>query len=201
MRMTTNTSRMRTAAVTAAVLAAVAATAGCSSSDARRAREVDLARVADGVVASWSNSSALAARRLMEEYGAPDEARSGRLMWRGNGPWSQTVVWDQTPLYAPEDRDDLLEQTVVYLCAEEDIAKLAAFNPKIVVDRHMNTIAVRSSSQEVSYLTMNLADDIVNGRTTPERAREEYDRILRLSAAGKSSPYTAGLLFRFGTKP
>jgi hypothetical protein len=43
---------------------------------------------------------------------------------------------------------------------------------------------------------LNLADEIVNGRLSPEAARLGYVRALELDAAGKSSPSMRRLLFR-----
>ena len=52
-----------------------------------------------------------------------------------------------------------------------------------------------AGSEEVNYLVLNIADEIVNGKRTVGDAKAFRARILRLLDSGKSSPYLLGLLF------
>lgn len=153
----------------------------------------------DAIVDDWTNSSALAARHLIEEYGAPNEAQSDRLTWIGNGPWKRTVVWDQALPYVPVPSADIvvMEQTVDYPLTADQAAALKAFSPALTADVRRGELSSRSDREEINRLNLNLADDIVNGRQTVDEAKASYQRTLELEASGKSSPYLKGLPSKF----
>lgn len=154
----------------------------------------------EAVVSAWAVPSAQAARRLIEEYGAPEIVRSDRLIWIGNGPWKRTTVWDQAPLYVPTAADDseVMEQTLDYPLTASQAERLRAFSSALVADASRGELSARSNREEVNRLNLNLAVEIVAGRKSVEEARRQYARTLEFEAAGKSSPYMEGLLFKFG---
>ncbi|UPT74732.1 MAG: hypothetical protein M0D55_03130 [Elusimicrobiota bacterium] len=170
----------------AAVLAAAAMCGACA----------DLPRKAAVEVADrWSPPSAAAAKRLIELYGPPDDAQLNRLTWNRKGPWLRTAVWNRPQVYRSPRDFDLVEQTVRYPVSREKAAELVAFSGALLVDVAKGEMSSRASREEVNFLNLNLADEVVRGRKTVDEARVAYKRILELTAAGKSSAYVGGLRF------
>lgn len=182
------------------VAAALAALAGCGSIEQRPQAGTADGRKADAlyVIGFWANPSALEARRLIDEYGPPDEVYSSKLVWRGRGAWARTAVWDLPPQYVDESEKTVVEQTVLYPLGKDEIASLQSFSSNIVASRSEGTLGVRTNDEQVAYLTLNLADEIVKGEKSVDQAKVDYRRIQRLRDSGKESPYLMGLLFSFG---
>lgn len=151
--------------------------------------------MADTVVANWPPISAQAGRRLIEVYGVPDAVRSDQLVWRNNGPWKRTVVRDVTPPYVQAEDLGVVEQSIEYPLTPFQAAELAAFDRRLEYDSFRRELSARSDREEVNYLRLNLANDIVNRRMTPEQAQHLYTRTLALEAAGKTSTYMQVLHF------
>lgn len=156
---------------------------------------------AGAVIDRWSRPSADAARSLILRYGPPDETAPDKLTWRGKGSWLRTVVWNRHGLYRSPRDFDLVIQTVKYPVTRGQAAELVAFSDALVVNVDRGELSSRASREELNRLNLNLADEVARGIKSVEEARAAYQRALRLSAAGKSSPYMAGLLFTAGESP
>lgn len=165
-----------------------------SSADGIQAK-VYRSLMADTVVANWPPISAQAGRRMIEIYGVPDAVRSDQLVWRNNGPWKRTVVRDVTPPYVQAEDLGVVEQSIEYPLTTHQAAELAAFDRKLEYDSFRRELSARSDREEVNFLRLNLANDVVNRRATPEQAQHLYSRTLALEAAGKSSSYMQVLQF------
>jgi hypothetical protein len=148
------------------------------------------------VAASWHSQSKAMAKKVMEEYGPPDQILSDLLVWNSIGPWRKIAVWD-TEDYGFSDRGgpDTLEQTLSYAVPRDKRKDLADFSDEISVSKEGDEVSVRGNSEALNFLVLNLAHEIVQGAKDPADARLFYDRVCQLSQAGKSSPYTQGLLF------
>lgn len=147
------------------------------------------------VVDHWSAPSTDAARLLMDRYGSPDGAAPDKLTWYEKGPWRRTVVLNRPRVYRSPRDFDLIVQTVRYPVTREQAAELVAFSSALIVNVDLGEISAQASREEVNYLNLNLADEVVRGRKSVEEAQRAYLRILALSAAGKSSPYMSALRF------
>jgi hypothetical protein len=146
----------------------------------------------------WSPIAAQAARLLIDKYGAPDEIRPAYLAWHQAGPWARTVVFD-TDGPTGDGRDiPLIEQTLGYPLKPAQVAALASFDRRVAYNERTGELSVRSETEELNFLRMNLADDVASGRKSPLGARAEFDRAVSLSASGKRSPAMRGLHFPFG---
>jgi hypothetical protein len=152
-------------------------------------------KAADAVVARWSPPSAEAAKRLLDQYGLPDDASPNKLTWNGKGPWRRIVVSNHPRVYRSPRDFDLVVQTVKYPLTREQAAELVAFSPALTVDVDRGELSSGASREEVNYLNLNLADEIARGRKSVAEAQTAYRRILDLSSAGKSSPYMTELRF------
>ena len=152
-------------------------------------------KAAGVVLDRWSQPSADAARRLMDQYGAPDDATPNRLTWQKKGPWNRTIVWNRPQVYRTPRDFDLVVQAVRYPVTREQAAELIAFSQSLIVDVERGELSSRASREELNFLNLNLADEVVRGLKTIDEAQLAYKRVIDLSAAGKSSPYLAGLRF------
>ena len=182
-------------AVTNGCLVPVKNARGDAASDAAGRRIL-----ADAVVGNWWPSAALAARGMIEKYGVPDEVRPDYLVWRGNGPWARTVVRNVTPPYGPDPDPGVVEQAVSYPLTPVQAAAVESFDRRLSYERGVRELAARSGREEVNFLRLNLADDVVNRRMTPEQAKGLHSRLLELERSGKASPYLEGLRFSTSTK-
>lgn len=151
--------------------------------------------LAEAVVDNWWRTSALAARRTIAQYGVPDEVRPEYLVWRARGPFKRTVVRNVTPPYVSGDELGVVEQTIRYTLEPPQLADLKKFDRRLGYERGSRELGARSDREEVNYLRLNLADDIVKRRMTPEEARRFRARALALENTGKTSPYMQGLRF------
>jgi hypothetical protein len=140
------------------------------------------------IVNQWWDLSARAARRLMDEYGVPDEVDPNSLAWNHGGPWRRTVVRNvAAPVEAGKDFG-IIEQTVGYAMTPAQAAAVADFDARLAYDPKSLQLSARSDREELNFLRLNLADDVAHERLTPEQAREAYYKTQEFEAAGKTSP-------------
>lgn len=151
--------------------------------------------VAQGVVNRWQEPSAVAGRQLLDEYGTPDDVSPRRLTWNHRGAWKRTEVWNRKPVYLSPIDLAVMKQTVDYQLTSQQAGELLAFSDGLEIDLTRGELSSRSSREDINYLTLNLADEIIRGDKTVAQAQNEFMRQLRLAASGKVSPYMTGLLF------
>lgn len=140
-------------------------------------------------VVVWPALPLLVAHRMIDRYGPPDEVYYDRLIWSSHWPWKKIIV-RSAALAAP------LEQVVDYHVPADKLRPLTLFTRSLVVNAEQGELSVHSDREDINRLTLNLADDIISGRKTPQEARKFFLKIMELSAAGKTSPYTQRLLFK-----
>ncbi|MDP3541972.1 MAG: hypothetical protein Q8T11_05825 [Elusimicrobiota bacterium] len=187
------------------VLAAalLGASAGCVSTakmtaDGEPALSPESRReLAEKVSAGWSEAPRLAARLMMSRYGPPDLIGSSRMLWHGNGPWKRTIVRDLPRPYARADEEEqgIIEQAVAYNLTPEQVAGVSPFSPRLTFDSARMEMTSRSDSEEVNFLRLNLANDVLMGVITVPEASDVFAKTLKLEAAGRSVPYMKGLAF------
>lgn len=167
-------------------------TAGEPAMDAESRRAL-----AENVSSGWSEKSRLAARLLIARYGAPDVVGASRLVWHGNAPWKRTIVRDMPRPYASAAEEELgvIEQTVAYNLTPEQAPSLAAFSDRLSADAAAMELTSRADREELNFLRLNLANDLLLRVIVPTDARAAYARILDLEAAGKTTPYLLELRF------
>lgn len=156
-------------------------------SPARRVRDAYARRM----IASWPVVSLRTAEAVMEKHGPPDLAVSDRLVWYDNGAWKITTVYRD-----PAEHGDVLEQTIGYAVPQDKTDALARLDLALRLSRDRRSLSAVSESEETNVLALNLADEVVRDKRTPEEARALYLKTVVLANAGKSSPYMEKLLFR-----
>ncbi len=158
--------------------------------------KVDQATV-DQIVGAWPETPRKVAKKVMGEYGLPNEATTTRLIWYNTGPWKRTIVYrDEVPHNFPKPHTDLLEQFIDYHVPPEKFSDLAAFDGSVIAERTKGELSARCDTEEMNFLALNLAHDIVTGQRTVEDARRFYAEAAVDFMRGTPSPYTSGLRFR-----
>jgi hypothetical protein len=194
---------MDRAVIVAAACVTLLASGGCFSR-VKTSEQADVAgaaldrrELAEATISQWSNLSALSAKRLIEEYGTPDEVFADHLVWIDNSPWRRTVVVNVRPGFITLGAGDVgvVEQAVNYRLTPKQAVDVAAFDGRVAFDPRSGRLSSRADKEEHNFLRLNLADDVAAGRLSPEAARKSYASIVSFEEAGKNSPYVLGLRF------
>jgi hypothetical protein len=155
--------------------------------------------IAQGMLNGWAPPSAAAGRQLMDEYGTPDEIGRNRLTWNRRGAWKRTVVWNRKPIaLAPVDLA-VIKQTIDYPLTSEQARTLTGFSACLEVDLERGELSSRAGREEINFLLLNLAGEIVRGERTVAEAQEMFYRQLDLAASGESATYMNGLVIPAGS--
>lgn len=152
------------------------------------------------VLIYWPKTSRKLASSMISKYGQPSRISREALEWDNNGPWLKTIVFRESS-WIDERRlvkGNILQQTARRAVKPESVDALADFDTRVVVDREQGTLTSTSPSEELNFLALNLADDVAQGKKTPEQATALYYRTADLSVSGKSSPLMRKLMFPAG---
>ncbi|HXT02074.1 MAG TPA: hypothetical protein VN915_15465 [Elusimicrobiota bacterium] len=156
----------------------------------------------ESAISDWPSLPQATARLLIAKYGEPNTFDDGSLVWYDNGEWRKTVVYRKAPeSFMGLHSRDILQQTVAYAVPDSKIGDLKTFDDRIKYDKSSGEISSISESENLNYLALNLADEIVSDRRSPQEARDFYRKTTKFAQSGKSSAYTQGLLFRPIQKP
>lgn len=151
--------------------------------------------IAQGVMNRWASPSADVGRRLLDEYGTPDDVTPNQLTWNRRGPWKRTVVWNRKPIYRSPTDMAVMKQTIDYPLSRAEAGGLLVFSDSLEIDLLHGELSSRADREEINFLALNLADEIVRGEKNIAEAQIEFVRQLQLAASGKITPYMTGLLF------
>ena len=150
----------------------------------------------DRVIASWPAHPRDAARKLIGEYGLPNEATASTLTWFNNGPWKRTVLFrDEIPHDFPKPHTDYLQQFINYRVSPEKFDSVASYDGSVIAERTKGEISARCDKQEMNFLALNLANDVITGKKTIDEARKFYADSAVAFMNGEKRTYTTGLQF------
>ena len=174
--------------------------AGFAACAQRSAETVSVGAVAstsvEALTRDWPAKSREAATAMTQKYGPPAEQTATMLVWHNTGPWKRTIVYrEEIPHSFPKPHTDLLEQFIDYRVPVELYDELAAYDGSVIVERTKGEISARCDKEEMNFLALNLANDLVAGRRTVQQAREEYARQAMAFMNKQPAPYTEGLKF------
>jgi hypothetical protein len=149
------------------------------------------------VIQNWKKTPKEAAEKTIAKYGQPDEVTPQRLVWHNNGPWERTeIVNREIPHDFPKPHMDCLEQTIALQVPPEKLADLAQFDGSVIVDRTPGEISARCDKENMNFLALNLAKDILDGKKSVQEARESYAKAVMAFMQGQQQAYTQGLQFQ-----
>jgi hypothetical protein len=133
---------------------------------------------------------------LIAKYGLPDEIAASKLIWFNNGPWKRTIVFrNEVPHNFPKPHTDFVQQFIDYRVPPDRFDDLAAYDGSVIAERTKGEISARCDREEMNFLALNLANDIVNGTRTVEEARRIYADTAMAFMKGEKPAYTTGLQF------
>lgn len=151
----------------------------------------------EAIVGNWPPRSRALARLLLLKYGRPEIYDGDLLLWDEDGPWEEIEIRPTAPAGVPGGNPgEVLKQTIFYEVPAGKLDALQRFDPRLEYDPETGLLTSFAENERLNDLALNLADEIVAGKRTPDDARSFYLRTARLAESGKSSPYMEGLLFR-----
>jgi hypothetical protein len=150
----------------------------------------------DQLTANWPVKPREVATTTIAKYGLPDEATASMLIWHNNGSWKRTILYREEVAHDfPKPHTDLLEQFVNFRVPTNKFDELAAYDGSVIVERTKGEISARCDKEEMNFLALNLANDIVSGRRTVAQARKFYADTAMAAMRGETPPYVQGLRF------
>jgi hypothetical protein len=193
---------MTTFTKTAAALGMLCAAAGGAAAfdwtkaemyqNQKSAGPASMTEKARNTISIWPDDSQLLAKRMLDELGSPEEVMPHYVTWLGRKPFNTITVYADR---ASSNQPGILLQTVSYRVPVGKWRALSTFGHGVTYDVVFNELVAVSDSPETNLLSMNLADEVIQGRRDAEDARSVYDKTLTRSYAGRSSFYMSGLQF------
>jgi hypothetical protein len=150
----------------------------------------------NSITENWPADTKAASNLLINKLGVPDEVTSTTLVWKDRGVWKKTVLMrDAIPHDWPMAHTDYLLQTINYKVPVEKFNDLARYDGSVIVDRTKGTLSARCDKEEMNFLALNLAHDIITGKKTVDEARDHFARTATKFKDGGTDPYVQGLQF------
>jgi hypothetical protein len=147
-------------------------------------------------LSGWPAAAQEAITMISGKYGPPDETTESMLVWHNKGPWVKTMISRmETQHLFPAPHTDLMEQSIYYKVPPDKVDELAAFDGSVTVRRTQGLLSARCDKEGANFLALNLANEIITGKTTVEDARKKYGEQIMAMKAGQPAPYTERLLF------
>jgi hypothetical protein len=131
-------------------------------------------------LAGWPDSTRRLAAQLHTKYGAPAETTARQVTWLNNGQWVRTTLYKEGAQhnFAAAHRL-ILEQVALYKVPADKLGALAEFNRTLVPNLARGELGSFSDSEELNFLAINVADDVIKGERTAEEARIYFAQIVR----------------------
>ncbi|MBA3642149.1 MAG: hypothetical protein H0W53_23415 [Acidobacteria bacterium] len=178
-----------------ATAGSLAVAAGSLTTTAARAQAVGPEQ-AEQIIQDWPETATMAAKAMIEKYGAPAEATPSLLIWYKNGPWKRTVVYkEEIDHDFPMPHKDVLEQFIDYEVPPDYFDDLAHYDGSVIVERTKGEISARCDKEGANFLALNLANDIVKGNKSVEEARQSYGEAMMQMMQGSPPESTQKLTF------
>jgi hypothetical protein len=153
------------------------------------------------LIADWPAKPKEVAKKMVEQYGQPNEATPTHLVWLKNGPWKYTILFsEEVPHNFPMKHTDVLEQVIDYKVPPDKFDELAAYDGSVTVRRTKGEMSAMCDKEEMNYLALNLANDIVTGKMGVEEARKFYGKVAMAFMKGEKHEYTQKLVFHQAAK-
>jgi hypothetical protein len=152
---------------------------------------------ASTVIKAWPEDARTVTAALIEKYGPADEVTPTLVTWHNRGPWTKIVASKvATPHNFPFPHGDIVENFTEYKVPPDFFAKLADFDGSVTASRTRGLLSARCHDEEANHLAVNLAHDIIVGRTTVAQARQTYVDTMLAFREHKPTPYMHELQFK-----
>jgi len=125
----------------------------------------------------WGENSRLAAQSILEKYGQPNEKTESHLIWRSAKAFKRITVYrEEAPHEFPLPHYDVVEHVVNYPVPPYMADDLSRFDGSVSFNRTVGELSVRSNSERMNVLALNLATDVIDGKRTWSDARLEHEK-------------------------
>jgi hypothetical protein len=99
-------------------------------------------------------------RKLIDQYGKPDEITDNQLTWHNRGPWKHIVATKQFYKHNfPAPHIDSFESFIDYRVPVEKFTPLAEFDGSVIVERTAGEVSARCHDEQANFLALNLMND------------------------------------------
>jgi hypothetical protein len=187
---------MKTSVKVGAAVIAVLVFALLLARTTRAQRSAATTTSASDTIANWPSGSKSTAQAIIKKYGPPAEVTPSMLVWHNNGPWKHTIVFrDEVDHNFPKPHKESLWQFIDYRVQPDAVSNVVRYNGSVVADRTKGELSARSDSEEMSFLSINLADAVATKRMVSDDARSYHTRAVMGLMSGQRDPYTQGLQF------
>lgn len=151
----------------------------------------------DRVTKEWPASSKSAIKELTNKYGLPAAVTEDMVVWTDSKPFKRSIVYrEEINHMFPIQHSDVLLQTLNYRVPLDKVSDLSRFDGSLIVDRTKGELSARNHRQEMNFLAFNLADKIVRGEMTVEKARREYSKNAEALMSGTTNKMLTELDFK-----
>jgi hypothetical protein len=149
------------------------------------------------IIGSWPDGPKSEVQLLVDKYGYPDEVSDSQIVWNYTGPWKRTVVYrDVVSNDFPKTHDVYIEQVIDCKVPPKQVERLTRFDKSMTVDSTNGELLVRGNNEEMNFLAMNLANDILTRKRSVKKARDYYSQTAADYDRGMKSDYTQSLQFK-----
>lgn len=152
---------------------------------------------ASSILAGWPAKQQETATLMIAKYGQPTVVGDRLLAWYGTGPFVHTLLArDGVAHNFPMPHVDYLTQTVKHRVPADKLDDLFEYDGSVWYHRTRGELSAQCDVEEMNYLALNLAHDVMTAKRTAADARAFYARTAMAFKQGdKSSPYVRGLIF------
>ncbi|CAN5640788.1 hypothetical protein BH23GEM1_BH23GEM1_11570 [soil metagenome] len=149
------------------------------------------------MISGWPAKQRETATLMISKYGQPTVVGDRLLAWYGTGPFVHTILArDGVPHNFPMPHVDYLTQTVKHRVPADKLDDLHEYDGSVWFHRTRGELSAQCDVEEMNYLALNLAHDVMTGKRSAADARAFYARTAMAFKQGdKSSPYIRGLIF------
>jgi hypothetical protein len=152
---------------------------------------------ASTVIKEWPADARTVTAALLTKYGPADEVTPTLITWHNRGPWKKIAASKEaTPHNFPFPHGDIVENFTDYKVPTDLFSKLAQFDGSVTVSRTRGLLSARCHDEEANHLAINLAHDIITGKTTVAQARQAYVDTMLAFREHKPTPYMQRLQFK-----
>jgi hypothetical protein len=148
------------------------------------------------LTAEWPETSRQATEKMLEKYGLPDGMTENLLTWNDAGHFKRIFVHREEITHNfPVEHKDVLHQFVSYEIPLGKADDVLRYTGSVLLDRTAGEMSARCDREEMNVLALNIADQVLQGRMSPEEARMEYGKGAQALMQGESTRFTSGLVF------
>lgn len=151
---------------------------------------------ADKITQGWPESSVKAAGEMIDKHGEPKEVTEDTLVWSKVAPFERIVV--NKKVYSskfPILHQNAVSHTVTYKVPVNKVEEVRKLSSDIMIDSTKGEMTASGDSEAMNNLALNLANDVITGKLTPEQARTRFGKENLSYLDGNKTAYTQTLNF------